>query len=831
MSILSYNLILTLLFASLTPLLPPNPRCCVTNFFNRPATTSSISTGHIIDVNTAGFPNIVVHATIRNINNEPVPVTDLGNIKILENGEIMPATVQQVEGGVETMIVIDFSSAVSKKRADLIKILTSFIDTMTTGNTTGIILEQPEGVTIIQPLTGDTTVLKKSLKQIPDSNPGMSNGLKGVDSALTELATSLKKGSSIQSVLLISPGIADQRTLPVLIERSQTANVPVHTILLRPDIDEPTQRLQELARETKGISAQYNNADSLTPINNWLTQQKSQIQWIYRSKSATNSERLIEILTTADQKLDQATYIVTLSPAKVIIDFPINNKEYNRQAASANLDIDSVEPTTDQVIAHVEWPDGYPRKLLSAQLFVDGIAEGSPKVNPDDKNITFAINLRLFREPGDNQSQLRVEVKDELGLENKSNPTIINVRVFIPTPLPTLTMSQVPSSVPTLTPEPCIEFSDNALTSRIRYYWCQTGQTVQNYNSYTSIIALLAALLAIFLVILFRRPISRAAITAGDKVREAIVNLTRPTHAEVVGAYLRVLKGDDSLAIKPIPLYINTVTPLGRDMRQAEVVFQAEVERSVISRKHCEIVEESGVYRIRDYGSSHGTFVNGYRLPEGGEGQKLEDGDEIALGPIDRGGVLLMFQMAVSGGLAPSITIASRITQPQAVTPPPPANPPPFITHPANADIGSITKPLYREDYNPAISNRNQNPAYGMDTPSSSSGSLPVLKKETDSKLSDIDNTPTFGMLEPPSFNPPSPVSTSITESIIPDQIPTPESQAKTGKHQASLTSQISHSSAAKTQRIQLNGVQSINEQDKEDPTQKFSTNHKQEGK
>jgi hypothetical protein len=110
------------------------------------------------------------------------------------------------------------------------------------------------------------------------------------------------------------------------------------------------------------------------------------------------------------------------------------------------------------------------------------------------------------------------------------------------------------------------------------------------------------------------------------------------------------LKGEDSYD-KPIPLYINTPTPLGRDIRQAEVVFQTDIEHSIISRYHCVIDEQDGIFHIRDYGSQHGTFVNGLRLQEGGEGQILRDGDQIALGPVERGGVLLQFQSAPGGVL------------------------------------------------------------------------------------------------------------------------------------------------------------------------------------
>ncbi|HEY9423105.1 MAG TPA: FHA domain-containing protein, partial [Thermoanaerobaculia bacterium] len=44
-----------------------------------------------------------------------------------------------------------------------------------------------------------------------------------------------------------------------------------------------------------------------------------------------------------------------------------------------------------------------------------------------------------------------------------------------------------------------------------------------------------------------------------------------------------------------------------------------------ISRQHCELTPEGGSFRLRDLGSTHGTFVNGLRIGE----RLLEPGDFI----------------------------------------------------------------------------------------------------------------------------------------------------------------------------------------------------------
>ncbi len=46
------------------------------------------------------------------------------------------------------------------------------------------------------------------------------------------------------------------------------------------------------------------------------------------------------------------------------------------------------------------------------------------------------------------------------------------------------------------------------------------------------------------------------------------------------------------------------------------------------SRRHAQITDEGGSYRIQDLGSSNGTYVNGSRVTEA----LLQPGDEVSIG-------------------------------------------------------------------------------------------------------------------------------------------------------------------------------------------------------
>ena len=155
-----------------------------------------------------------------------------------------------------------------------------------------------------------------------------------------------------------------------------------------------------------------------------------------------------------------------------------------------------------------------------------------------------------------------------------------------------------------------------------------------------------------------------------------LVNLSRSkiTKVPIPGirsdAYLEVLEGESDLKDKKILLYTNTITPVGRSPEEAEIVFGSDNEHSLISRRHCEFRGEGSIFKIRDLGSANGTFVNGIKLQDGGEGLTLVDGDRIALGPVKRGGILLRFTLSDSDLRLPHSNTRlteiqeSRITKP-----------------------------------------------------------------------------------------------------------------------------------------------------------------------
>lgn len=162
-----------------------------------------------------------------------------------------------------------------------------------------------------------------------------------------------------------------------------------------------------------------------------------------------------------------------------------------------------------------------------------------------------------------------------------------------------------------------------------------------------SLVALMVAIVAAWAVLRicqdqFDKQNRELAIKPG---RETATRIVTPVNADV-GGFIEVIGGDEALIGKMIPLFVQTATLAGRSVEHAELVFNLHHTHSVVSRLHCEFHEVNGIYRVRDIGSTQGTFVNGMRLQAGGDGQVLLEGDRIELGPAERGGVVLCFHSA-----------------------------------------------------------------------------------------------------------------------------------------------------------------------------------------
>lgn len=105
---------------------------------------------------------------------------------------------------------------------------------------------------------------------------------------------------------------------------------------------------------------------------------------------------------------------------------------------------------------------------------------------------------------------------------------------------------------------------------------------------------------------------------------------------------------------KPVNVYetAKPVIRIGRDP-----AMDIAIDNIGVSREQAEIWLEGGTWKVRDLGSSNGTFLNGERLTDA---QLLRPGDEIAFGKFS-----LLFERRVTEPIVGEPPAARRSAQPE----------------------------------------------------------------------------------------------------------------------------------------------------------------------
>jgi pSer/pThr/pTyr-binding forkhead associated (FHA) protein len=606
----------------------------------------------ITQLDSSHFPNVVVQAIVRDPKGNPVPIQDLDNLELTEDKTPVQFTTQEVKAGVEVVVVLDLGGYINREGAvkkeagdgtknmtsleEMVKVCDTFFSSMQSGDNAALITIKPDEkpqAEVVQGLTADSGLLSSEVRKFlstPDTTL-TSNIASGLENALSILENSRTKGFTLsQGIILVSTGASANFSDPrmeFVKSKAQMLGIPINSVLVhRYNTTWTSKGLINLSGNTNGWFFHYQGEGDLSKLLEWSDQQRTQYEFRYKSTSGTPDIRTVELhtkTTSTAQTSSRMNYQVNLLPPLVTITSPENAKTIAREA-KAGESLENADPKTQTVQAQVVWQDNIPRVVKMARLQVEGDVPKEYILPYQSDTLQFKWDLSGYKDARTYQAILQVDIEDELGFKASSKAITVDIK-----------NTQENGN---------IELSSESCTSSVgtAYWLCSAGVWLRSLNQYSGILSLGIALLALGLVIVFRGRISGAAVQLGDAVRETVARITKPQHTEV-GAYLTVLRGAEDLPRNRFPIYLNTVTPIGRDRRQADLVFDENAEHSVVSRLHCEIIEEKGNFFIRDKGSTHGTYVNGRRLPELGS-QPLQDGDQIEIGPVERGGILLKFE-------------------------------------------------------------------------------------------------------------------------------------------------------------------------------------------
>ncbi len=598
----------------------------------------------IASVDSGEFPTIVLR--LEALNSENGRLEDLQGLVLSEDGQQVPDfDTRPVDIGVDLFFVVDANSMIEdrdeaggatrreKVRDSIIRYADRYMDPTQLDRVTIIVPEGVGGRFLDRPsMVFANEVINAVNFYQPDQLDDVAlNRL--LSMALDEAARSADEGRH-QAIVLFSDAanLTDYPDIDALIGRAQEQGVTIHTVILgsRADAAEMDQA-RMLSEPSGGDVVHMPDPEATDALYDKLQGRGTLNEITYRS--GLDSSGAHAIATELDGARAEASVDIVIEPPQVRLAVD-NSRPIVRVATDRETPLALIEPTSQPLVAQIEWPDQHPRAIVSASLIVDGSEfplDGS--VLSDDGLLTFDWDISSL-ESGD--YPLQVQVVDELGLTGVSSPLPLTIEVERPMAAiaeePTAVIA--PTTAPAATAAPAID------ESQLRNGLVITGAGIVLF------VALLVILTVIILLWRSRRQIPAAvpvqapvppppAPMAPGPVAGPVVVDSEPGMTQIdlpafavgnVGAYLEVLENAPEHG-QLIPLSGNNIV-LGRDPRRVAITFK---DRSV-SRLHARILESHGTYRIYDEGSASGTYVNYERVSLAP--RTLVDNDQIHFGRV-----------------------------------------------------------------------------------------------------------------------------------------------------------------------------------------------------
>ncbi len=187
------------------------------------------------------------------------------------------------------------------------------------------------------------------------------------------------------------------------------------------------ESLASLAAECGGYSVSLESADGTAAVLGMIATQRTQYRVEYRSSIASSGEHALTASIAREGYSAEAAplrfSIAIQPPAVTWIDFP---ERLTRKGADVSQPVDAYQPESLELRAGISFPDGHPRAITLMQLFADSELVG--ECASDCGGIPW--DLRRYAESAD--FQLRIVVRDELGLEGETAERTFSLTVARP---------------------------------------------------------------------------------------------------------------------------------------------------------------------------------------------------------------------------------------------------------------------------------------------------------------------------------------------------------------------------------------------------------------
>ena len=273
------------------------------------ASTGDSGSAQITQFDLSNFPLVKVYVSVLDASGKPMHGLTKEAVTLLENNHQVPIEHMQmsdVSGIHEPLtfaIVIDRSGSMAGEKIVRAKeSVLRFISLMESGDRASL-LAFSDKVSMLDPVTGDQDVLRKSVLAI---QPG---GHTALYDAIASGVESVRGSSGRKAVIVLTDGIANRGVLDIdqAIDSSVKGYVSVYTIGLGKDVR--TQRLERIANETGGSYFFTPAADGLAGIYDTISNRiRNEYVITYWTEKRAEYLRNVSVVLSSGQQAGRAYF-------------------------------------------------------------------------------------------------------------------------------------------------------------------------------------------------------------------------------------------------------------------------------------------------------------------------------------------------------------------------------------------------------------------------------------------------------------------------------------------------------------------------------------------
>ena len=550
----------------------------------------------ISSFDTRNFPEIEVNFKVLNPVDEIRP--NPANATVFEDGKLLkPDTLTKLYSGVHFTLVINPEYSLTLRWGNGQQYYPEFIEAV---QSIGPDVEHPDANRFSLYINPDLSTVEianydawvNAIDDYQENQRNMSSSLDSLNLAITALENS---SLSLDSVLVYLTPYLEPSLLPEffrLVERAAAIDLSMHVWIVMDQGMLGTSyetNLQEALQATGGSLSSFTGSEEIPDPNKYLIGKGTSYRLNYQSQVRESGlvDLAVEVKTdeSGNIRSNPINLDIQVEPAQLSFINPPERLELLRDNEG------TISPATLPLEVLIEFPDGYPRGIVSSTLYVNGVRSQTNQVAPYG---SFVIDLNAL----DDQDELRLEVRleDVLGLQGKTAPQTISLDIF----------------------EPESPYTD-----------------VWYANPWLWLV--LMALAGVIAFVIFRKPGVKSGKKPSKEKQTSEAREDKAEHSPAAQTFVALksfgslmkLDPDQSPSAEKPQLLVKEVTLIGRDAGLANLVL----DDPSLEPLHAEIhFFPDGRIRITDYNSTSGTYVN--FKPVTTHGTSLQHADLIHFGSM-----------------------------------------------------------------------------------------------------------------------------------------------------------------------------------------------------